>query len=344
MEKRLYKDEITDVLSFILTKQRDYACYKEFGCFSPENRMALEIGGPVSPEEAGVRFYFYGRLSPLGTLVTATNWSNVLHRRFVKNRKALKIVIHGFKESRNTRQVVNLTSTLLQHTRSNVIVVDWQYAARFPYYATAAANSPLVGAELSVLLQSMYNKSSLWPKSVHLIGFSLGAHAAGFCGRHFENATKQKIGRITGLDPAGLLFENPNASLSSADAEFVDVIHTNGGNMNELEFGRKDPMGHVDFYPNGGSYQLGCTAALSDISCSHNRAWWYFIEALQSTCSFKSIPCHNGWNSYRTCLMNAYVKPVQMGSRKVIPNLNGSYYLKTNAKPPYCIEEERFPR
>jgi len=42
--------------------------------------------------------------------------------------------------------------------------------------------------------------------------------------------------------------------LSRADATFVDVIHTDGGN---LGFAR--PIGHADFYPNGGSrHQPGC--------------------------------------------------------------------------------------
>lgn len=74
-----------------------------------------------------------------------------------------------------------------------------------------------------------------------------------------------------GLDPAGPLFESqdPRARLDQTDAEFVDVIHSNGENLILGGLGSWQPLGHVDYYPNGGRMQKGCSnifvGAVSDI-------------------------------------------------------------------------------
>lgn len=65
-----------------------------------------------------------------------------------------------------------------------------------------------------------------------------------------------QVGRITGLDAAYPLYMDTDMSghLAASDANFVDVIHTDGGRL-----GFPIPLGHADFYPNGGrGRQPGC--------------------------------------------------------------------------------------
>ena len=89
----------------------------------------------------------------------------------------------------------------------------------------------------------------------HCVGFSLGAQACGFLGRHFVETGQPQLERITGLDPAGPLFYTDNVALVSVrpygnvpdnfnlshldrtDAVFVDVYHTDGFLVPDATFG-----------------------------------------------------------------------------------------------------------
>lgn len=99
-------------------------------------------------------------------------------------------------------------------------------------------------------------------KQVTLVGYSLGAHVAGFSGSLLGG----KIEQIIGLDPAGPLFTLPAITstkyrLDETDALYVQVLHTSD---ETLGVGIK--CGHADFYPNGGvAPQRNC------LSGTHNQ-------------------------------------------------------------------------
>lgn len=70
----------------------------------------------------------------------------------------------------------------------------------------------------------------------------VGAHTCGYA-----SSDDIRFTRITGLDPAGPLFEdtNPLVRLDPTDADLVDAIHTNGGSLISLtvSFGIVMPVG-----------------------------------------------------------------------------------------------------
>lgn len=110
-----------------------------------------------------------------------------------------------------------------------------------------------MGKQIARLIRKIERLYYVPPSRFHLIGFSLGAHVAGFAGQEITN-----ISRITGLDPASPLFEGypVNVRLDPSDAKFVDVIHSNGDGFIRGGLGVYEPMGSVDFYPNGGRVQV----------------------------------------------------------------------------------------
>lgn len=69
------------------------------------------------------------------------------------------------------------------------VCVDWGPGSAVPNYVRAAANTRLVGRQLAKLIRSL----DVPLEKVHLIGFSLGAHVAGFAGAELGN-----VSRITG--------------------------------------------------------------------------------------------------------------------------------------------------
>ncbi|XP_016101920.1 lipoprotein lipase-like isoform X2 [Sinocyclocheilus grahami] len=174
-----------------------------------------------------------------------------------KNTSKTFLVIHGWTVSGLFESwVEKLVAALYNREKdANVIVVDWLDTAQ-NHYVVAAQNTKMVGQETGLFIDWLEETARFPLEKLHLIGYSLGAHVAGFAGNHATN----KVGRITGLDPAGPDFEGVHAHgrLSPDDAHFVDVLHTFTRGSLGLSIGIKQPVGHVDIYPNGGSFQPGC--------------------------------------------------------------------------------------
>ncbi|KOB69951.1 Neutral lipase [Operophtera brumata] len=162
-----------------------------------------------------------------------------------------------------------ITSAYLAVQDVNVIVVDWRALANSAY-STAAGGVPNVGQFLGNFLVWLINTGGGNWNSVHLIGFSLGAHVVASAGR----IAGGRAMRITGLDPAGPTWQNNGNALSSNAGQYVEAIHTDGGLL-----GIFNRVADADFYPNGGrNPQPGCWIS----TCSHSRAWDLFASTVRS--------------------------------------------------------------
>ncbi|CAM4600036.1 unnamed protein product, partial [Lepidochelys olivacea] len=171
--------------------------------------------------------------------------------RYLNVTKKTTLIVHGYRPTGSPpvwiQQAVHL---LLSVEDMNIIIVDWNRGATTLLYHRASSNTKKVAEFLKTLIDQMLaDGASL--DSVYMIGISLGAHISGFVGQLYNG----KLGRITGLDPAGPLFNGkpPEERLDPTDAQFVDVIHSDIDGL-----GYREALGHIDFYANGGTDQPGC--------------------------------------------------------------------------------------
>ncbi|XP_072761336.1 hepatic triacylglycerol lipase-like isoform X1 [Anoplolepis gracilipes] len=200
-----------------------------------------------------VQFQLYTRRNPTFPSILDPNDVATLWRSNFNVKHPTIVYIHGYSDSSSGKGPVAIRNAYLRRGHYNVILINWAKLAVLPWYITAVRNARIVGRYMAHMMLWLEAQKAVPMSKIHVIGFSLGAEAAGFMGKALK---PRKIGRITGLDPAYPLYMNTGEEghLTWADAAFVDVIHTDGGNL-----GFPQPLGHVDFYPNGGSRrQPGC--------------------------------------------------------------------------------------
>jgi hypothetical protein len=253
--------------------------------------------------------------------------------------KPTKILAHGWQQNGySSDTVIEMRKAMLDHEDCNFISVDWENLASNLNYFASAPNVVPVGQLTAGLINFLIAQGTS-RNNLHLIGFSLGAHVVGNAGM---GVTGGKLPRITGLDPAYPDFsvQETGNRLDTTDATFVDIIHTNSaGSIAQGGLSFPVPIGHVDFWPNGGEAQPGCAAPGPDIidlatGCSHGRAWIYFTESINSRTLFTSTKCdsYTNWQN-GGCRLGA---TASMGF-PVSTSASGSYYLDTKSTAPFAL-------
>ncbi|KAG8435840.1 hypothetical protein GDO86_013694, partial [Hymenochirus boettgeri] len=280
-------------------------CYSRIGCFKDDAPWGGTLQRPIkqlplSPEEVNTRFLLFTRENPTDFQeVSAINTSTISSSSFRTHRKT-RFIIHGFFGEQGW--IIKMCQTMLQVEDVNCFMVDWSGGAQ-TLYTKASNNLRVVGAEVAYFIDILSSNFGYSPSNVHIIGHSLGAHAAGEVGKR-----RSGISRITGLDPAKLYFQKTpiEVRLDPSDADFVDVIHTDAAPVLAISgLGMNQLAGHVDFFPNGGEGMPGCEkrilSKIVDIdstvqvtraaeSCNHLRSHKYYTESILTSDGFVGFP------------------------------------------------------
>lgn len=232
-------------------------CMGELGCFPITEDFIHPFYRPINftpwpRDKVKTKFLLFTKSNPHDAyMLLAWNKKNLDLSPF-NPKDPVKVISPGWLDSRTTASWFRrLKDTFISYGNYNVIVVEWDNVIP---YLMATMNTRVVGAEIANMINFLIETDPhVQGEQFHLIGHSLGAHVCGYAGKRVKN-----LGRITALDAARPFFQGMPATvrLDRSDAIFVDAIHSDTNPI--LPVGFKDPIGHVDFYPNGASPQPGC--------------------------------------------------------------------------------------
>lgn len=328
-------------------------CYEDLGCFHNQYPFNNTDGAlPFPPNLIRPSFLLFSERSIPSTPYRLVR--NDRHNLLVSGFEAslpTRFIIHGFTQNGNVPWAHDMMTELIRKERMNVIIVDWGRGSGFPY-TQAAANTRVVGAEVAAMILYLNEVAGTTNSQFHLIGHSLGAHVCGYAGERLRG-----LERITGLDPAQPNFEGtqPEVRLDPNDANFVDVIHTDGSEFDTISgYGIKEAVGDIDFYPNGGRNQPGCThetwtnvvshlnlgphAVGNLLACSHDRSIFLFTDSINGrACTLKGYPCTNYEEFVKGQCFSCGNRPCpNLGYHANSFQARGKFYLATTESPPYC--------
>lgn len=335
-----------------------WRCYQPYGCFYIGSPWSGE-GRPVStfparPDSINPRYMLYvnGRVAEPYEL--KIDRPDVIRSSPFKSHRNLYFVVHGYLDNGDKTWVLRTMRELLKREDCNVVVVNWIGGAG-PPYTQAVANTRLVGAMTARLAWQLIEIGGVPASRIHVIGHSLGAHTAGYVGYNLRTQYGYTLGRITGLDPAEPHFSHTSAMvrLDPTDAAFVTAIHTDCSPFISGGLGISQPVGHIDFYPNGGRNQPGCNEGVLNsitlergsffrgikrfLGCNHIRSYEYFIESINTQCPFIAVPC-SSWEKFEEggCFdcVNQYCP--RFGFDAHPGNYRASVYLMTGSEKPFC--------
>ncbi|XP_052758894.1 pancreatic lipase-related protein 2-like isoform X2 [Galleria mellonella] len=255
--------------------------------------------------------------------------------------KKTMLYVGGFLDSPNYPFATAL-ETNYRRLGYNVLLVDMNKFFKVEYPVTARLMRA-VGKHIGEMLSNLTNYNMEFdPKKLEIVGLSLGGQTMSYVAKTYKALTGSTIARLTALDPSGPCFRNlgPEDRLDRSDADFVDVVATNIDG-----FGMAAPVGHVNFYVNGGEYQPGDIFWLPcNIFCSHIRAYTLWFSALQNPDSFIAMQCDSVQQARERNCYDRQPLVTNLLGLNVDKTKQGVFYLATSYGFPYYMGEKGLKR
>ncbi|GLV44900.1 uncharacterized protein CBL_14527 [Carabus blaptoides fortunei] len=287
--------------------------------------------------------YYYGPTVDNYTRVSYEHGLAISEEKSFNKTTSTVLYLPGWGEnpSNHVESVDTIAAAFIEKGVVNLIVADYYELVKSNNilldYVSSVGNISVIGEALACFLHKCI--PDVQPLNlIQLVGHSLGAQ---IMSRTANKYGKGVLPRLTGLDPAGPLFNIPfnEMSLSKEDAKFVVVIHTDA-----YCYGAGGSLGHADFFPNKGiRFQPYCDPDIADF-CSHHMSWRYYAVSILYETIFPAQNCEMdafclAFNMRQCCRQDAPIAYMGYGvSRTAV----GNFYLKTSNEYPFGLGEQGF--
>jgi len=287
--------------------------------------------------------YTYG--NPSWTFKLDADSQDLLSNGFDVN-KPTKLLSHGYTDNgpRFCSDFVQAYENDPNET-FNIICIDWQILAKAdePEFSGAANNAIKVGKAVGekVVAKMLIEGLGQNPDKIHAIGHSMGGQVVGNVGKAAYEFSNQKIARVTGLDVAQQYFDShlSEDTIRPDDAKLVDIMHTDSGDVGAAA-STMDPIGMVDFYPNGGGMMAGCEWSFWASACNHMKTLDYYVDSVinrKNPDYMASTKCES-YEEFQAGNCDQMEK-LPMGEALTLDMVSGNgpmkFYLNTNANYPF---------
>ncbi|XP_053984239.1 phospholipase A1 VesT1.02-like [Hylaeus volcanicus] len=321
-------DTAVDMASLFANPQTYLSIYDDFGNIV---KIDMNLDDPETLEETKkdlrkrVSFYLYTKATPNNPEKLYVDDVNTLKKSHFNPQKQTVIITHGWMNSYKSQACTKIRDAYLQKGDYNIITVDWATISVRPY-VWCSRRVMMIGEYVGKFINFL-EKHKMNVSELTIVGHSLGAHIAGLSS--YYSKTKAKY--IVGLDPAlpNFYLAEKGARISQGDGKYVMIIHTNGDLL-----GFSKSLGDIDFYPNGGKFQIGCAVDVGG-ACSHMRAVHYFAESINSQKGFWGLQCSD-YNSFQQGICKKQSTAL-MGGHEPDVTAKGLHYLRTSKEAPFAL-------
>ncbi|CAO1342054.1 unnamed protein product [Diamesa hyperborea] len=286
------------------------------------NPIEVETIEPMFNAVSDVFFILYTRSNRNGVRIRMN--ANEIRASTYNRAHPTRFLIHGWDNDQTATVNVQGIEAYLRRGNFNVIVVDWGVGAITINYISARNRVNSVGPFVASFIDFMDLNGFINFNILNLVGHSLGGHAVGIAAKRLTRGVAEAV---FSLDPAGPLFSinSPDTRVASTDANYVEVIHTNGGVLGFLE-----PLGQADFFPNWGSSQPGCGDDVAGF-CSHARVVNLFAESINTIYTGQRCQSFTQIQN-RQCTGSGTAR---MGGDNGRTKNAGIFFMETNAVSPF---------